>query len=222
MQNEIKEIYHGWSKLSPLFKLLSLIGLFLSLSSITSISDVIVEWRGLIKNIIMFWHQMTKPIISLFDSFGLDIKQYQIDSFTIISLYQRINFSTIQHFREGNFFDTLKLFLPNFGQTIISKITGTIKLIIFIAFFFPIIIFIYPKSIYFYAVIMSISLLSILPLIFREAKPSSIKLEFGNKEKAVAVHWTQKEARLFVSKIALIILLVILLYLIQEGFTREI
>lgn len=77
-----------WGESSLLFKLVSLISIFLALSSITSLSEEVFKWRGFIKDGIDFYRSsLILPVREYLERFGFLITQDEADFLVFYGWY---------------------------------------------------------------------------------------------------------------------------------------
>nr|WP_320165781.1 hypothetical protein [uncultured Methylophaga sp.] len=80
MEEDWRRIKQLWAESSLTFKVIQCISVFLTVSSVTSLSEKIIEWRGFIKDGIDFYHNsISLPIISILQTFNLNIDQPEFD-----------------------------------------------------------------------------------------------------------------------------------------------
>lgn len=84
---DIKEATENWKEKNLLFKVISVFAFFLAVSSITSLADIIIEWKGFIKDGINFYqNHISNPIRELFSYSGLSYSSIDIDCLIVIGL----------------------------------------------------------------------------------------------------------------------------------------
>jgi len=85
-KKELDELKEDWKKYSLLTKIISSILFFISLSSITSLSDKIFKWKGFISDGMLFYRDYVKyPINESLRYFGFNVNRDSIDLLIIIS-----------------------------------------------------------------------------------------------------------------------------------------
>jgi hypothetical protein len=84
---DIKETTENWKEKSISFKLISILGFFLAISSITSLADTIIGWKGFIKDGLNFYQTFfSKSIKELISFSRFSYTSVDIDTLTFISL----------------------------------------------------------------------------------------------------------------------------------------
>lgn len=84
---DFKEVTENWKERSLGFKVISIFALFLTISSITSLADIIIEWKGFIRDGLSFYHDNFRdPIRELLEVVNLSYSPEQADSLTVFTL----------------------------------------------------------------------------------------------------------------------------------------
>ncbi|MDN3637666.1 hypothetical protein QWY82_02485 [Simiduia curdlanivorans] len=87
LDNEISEFRKSFSDSSPLARVLMVLGFFFTLSSITSISSLIIEWQGFILDAINFYHNyFVLPVSQIAEKVGFSYSQMEIHVATMSSI----------------------------------------------------------------------------------------------------------------------------------------
>lgn len=87
IKSDFDEILKSFGKVGPLSKLLMLLTIFLSVSSITSLADKIFEWKGFILNALTTYRDyFVNPITSLAYSIGLKYSPNEIHAAVLGSI----------------------------------------------------------------------------------------------------------------------------------------
>lgn len=85
---DIEEVTKDWRKKSLPFKAISLFSLFLAVSSIASLADILITWKGFFKDGIEFYRSfITIPIGKFFGWMNIKLYQGQIDTLVITNLF---------------------------------------------------------------------------------------------------------------------------------------
>lgn len=87
LKKEISEFYTAYKEANVLVKVLLILGFFLNLSSLTSLSSIIVEWKGFILEGIKFYQSFfVEPILSGATIVGLNYTNIEIHVATVTSV----------------------------------------------------------------------------------------------------------------------------------------
>jgi len=87
MSKELLEFKEAFKKGGILTKILLILGFFFTVSSITSLSSVVIEWKGFILETLNFYHMyFVNPISSAASLFGLHYSKMEIHLATISSV----------------------------------------------------------------------------------------------------------------------------------------
>ncbi len=96
IDKELSEFKESFGKSGILTKVFLIIGFFISVSSITSLSSMVVEWKGFILEGIMFYQQyFVAPISSAALYVGLQYSVIEIHVATITSIYLSVGLRLI-------------------------------------------------------------------------------------------------------------------------------
>lgn len=111
LSGEIKESIEDWKIKSPLFKVIAIFGLFMAISSITSIADTIFQWKGFIKDGLDFYRNyISKPIGDSFKLlFDLNYTSYAIDYILLLVIIISINIRYFIQEHKNKLISTKKL-----------------------------------------------------------------------------------------------------------------
>lgn len=85
--SDLKEVKSIWHKANNIEKFILVISAFLTVSSITSLSDLVFHWKSFILEGVNFYHQYIRVLFSYpFQLFGLTFHSYQLDIICINSI----------------------------------------------------------------------------------------------------------------------------------------
>ena len=106
-KENIKKYYNVWNDLPFLFKFINGALLLSQAMSIASIGERVYEFKGFIIHGIKFYHEMTAPIIHVFNLLGLQFFDRQLfDSVIWISLYIAITFKASKYIPDKKYLGT--------------------------------------------------------------------------------------------------------------------
>lgn len=98
---EIEEIKKHWRDGSTTTKVLICFSTFMTFSSLASLSDTIVKWKGFILDGINFYRTwVSLPLINIIQSFGLNFNQSSLD-FMVILFLQFFAIARVNYCRDG-------------------------------------------------------------------------------------------------------------------------
>jgi len=87
INNDIKEVQKVWSQSATFVKIWMTISVFLSISSIASIADVVIKWKGFILDGINFHENFViTPMQSILLNTGLQLESIQINFILIAAI----------------------------------------------------------------------------------------------------------------------------------------
>ncbi|MES9859218.1 MAG: hypothetical protein ABW157_20030 [Candidatus Thiodiazotropha sp. LLP2] len=87
IQNEINEVKRSFSEGGLLTKLFLILGLFFGISSLTSITATIVEWKGFILNAVNTYQTyFVSPIVSVGQKFGFSYSTEEVHTAILLSI----------------------------------------------------------------------------------------------------------------------------------------
>lgn len=126
---DIEQLGRDFKKYSWPMKLLLLVFFFLSVSSIASLSDKIIEWKGFFKEGLEFYQLYVRgTIVKLFGFVTIDIPHSLVDLLVISSYYLQVSNESFHVFMlkddgrlSGKFFDSRRL-TYYFNLTIFSTL----------------------------------------------------------------------------------------------------
>jgi hypothetical protein len=88
IQSSKNSLISFWEESPALFKIFSLISLFLAFSSITSLADTIFAWRGFIKEGVDFYRTVLfLPVREYLEGYGLYISQKEADFILLFGIH---------------------------------------------------------------------------------------------------------------------------------------
>jgi hypothetical protein len=87
LKSDVGEVVESWRSASPLIRLWLALSFFLAVSSIASISDAIVKWRGFFSDSISFYRNTVRePLVLLLQAAGIQLPPNIVDVTVIYSL----------------------------------------------------------------------------------------------------------------------------------------
>lgn len=96
LKSDLEEAKKMWVNSSLLMKLFIITSLFITTSSMASLSDAIFKWKGLILDGIDFYHNyVADPAIQLLALIGLQYSPLDVNVFILVSLYAGSYFRTV-------------------------------------------------------------------------------------------------------------------------------
>lgn len=88
LKGDIEEVKDGWSNASAPLKVWLALSVFVSVSSIASLSEAIVRWRGFIRDGLDFYHTMVvDPFIRLMAPLDLDYSTGEVNLLIVTALF---------------------------------------------------------------------------------------------------------------------------------------
>ena len=96
IKSDWEEARKLWASSSILMKLLILISLFITTSSIASLSETVFKWKSFILDGVTFYHRcMVDPTAQLLSSAGLQYSRVDVNVLFLVSLYAGSYFRAI-------------------------------------------------------------------------------------------------------------------------------
>ncbi|MCC2682956.1 MAG: heme/copper-type cytochrome/quinol oxidase, subunit 1 [Nitrosospira multiformis] len=87
LKSEIDKIKNVWSQASPLGKVYHSLSFYLSISTIASLSETVIKWKGFFRDALTFYHQFIRePLHKIFFDLKLDLVPELIDYLVIYTL----------------------------------------------------------------------------------------------------------------------------------------
>lgn len=123
INNSIKD----WKKSSLIWKIITVIAVFFAISSITSLSEVVIGWKGFLLDGVEFYRSVIKrPVNNFFGSIGLNFTSFFLDQlFLVLFLFTIMLRARIQMYKAGEedftsimsilLFQAINLFLIMYG-----------------------------------------------------------------------------------------------------------
>ena len=126
---KLKDLFEGFSRMSPLWKIIALLGWFLNFTSLASLSDQVFALKSYLSELVHFYTLLTTPILTLIGEIGVPITRPQFDGFIAMSIFLRPIFD-----RESLFvlivFPVIAIFLVLFFLAIVWAGNAELNLII--------------------------------------------------------------------------------------------
>ena len=119
LKGDIDEAKELWRNASPLMKLVIGVSLFLTVSSVTSLADVVFEWKGFILDALEFYRSwIADPVRRIARAFGLNYTRPEVDGLLVLTLligsFARYFAGTSLDFA-GTWFEKFSIFRTIFG-----------------------------------------------------------------------------------------------------------
>ena len=87
LKDDVAELKAVWGKSSSLTRVLLVVSAFTATGPLTSLSDTVFKWKGVVKDALVFYREhITVPLQELFDRLGLSFSQAEIDAVILLSL----------------------------------------------------------------------------------------------------------------------------------------
>lgn len=88
IKGDLDEAKQLWKNSSWMMRLFVLLSVFVTTSSIASLSDIVFKWKGFILDGIQFYREyIAQPVAGFFDVLGLNYSLVDVNVFMLVSLY---------------------------------------------------------------------------------------------------------------------------------------
>lgn len=113
-----KEIQENWKDKSLGYKCVVILSIFFTTSSLTGLAGLIIQWRGFIKEGIVFYHR--NLVIPIRDLFNISLSEMEIDIIVLAMMFMLPSLSQIDYLSQKQKKKHLVIFI------IIGFVTGSI------------------------------------------------------------------------------------------------